>query len=130
MLAFSVSGRCGLIKNRDGKPRSRPTMATPENLSGRWSGHYEQRGKEYPVFAVLLQQGEILTGSMRDGQPDRDRSLFEATVEAGLPPGADEQIDANLRALFPETPPTPIRSLSHVPTESELSGSCEGRYVS
>ena len=105
-------------------------MSSPEKLTGRWIGHYEQRGNEYAVSAVLLQEGENLTGVMRDGQPDRDRSLFEAAVEAGLPPGADEQIDANLRALFPDTPSTPIRSLSQLPPESELAGSFDGRVVS
>src|SRR5262249_39726206 len=60
----------------------------------------------------------------------RDCSLFEATVEAGLPPGADEQIDANLRALIPDAPATAIRSLSHLPPDSQIAGRCEGRVVS
>src|ERR1017187_4141121 len=115
LVALSVSGTWGLFKKTDEKPRSHRTMSSPEKLTGRWIGHYEQRGKEYPISADLLQKGENLTGSMRDGQPDSDRSLFDATVEAGLPPGADEQIDADLRALFPETPSTPIRSLSQLP---------------
>jgi hypothetical protein len=105
-------------------------MAATENLTGRWIGHYEQRGKEYPVSADLVQDGVDLAGSMRDGQPDRDCSLFEATVEAGLPPGADEQIDANLRALLPDAPATAIRSLSHLPPDSQLAGRCDGRVVS
>jgi hypothetical protein len=105
-------------------------MASTENLTGRWIGHYEQRGKEYPVSADLVQDGVNLAGSMRDGQPDRDCSLFEATAEAGLPPGADERIDANLRALIPDAPATAIRSLSHLPPDSELVGRCEGRVVS
>jgi hypothetical protein len=105
-------------------------MSSTENLTGRWLGHYDQRGKEYPVSADLVQDGVKLAGSMRDGQPDRDCSLFEATVEAGLPPGADEQIDANLRALIPDAPATAIRSLSHLPPDSQLTGRCEGRVVS
>jgi hypothetical protein len=104
-------------------------MSSLENLTGRWIGHYDQRGKEYPVSADLVQDGVNLAGSMRDGQPDRDCSLFEATVEAGLPPGADEQIDANLRAMIPDTPATAIRSLSHLPPDSQLAGRCEGRVV-
>jgi hypothetical protein len=105
-------------------------MSSRENLTGRWVGHYDQRGKEYPVSADLVQDGVNLAGSMRDGQPDRDCSLFEATVEAGLPPGADEQIDANLRALIPDAPSTAIRSLSHLPPDSQIAGRCEGRLVS
>ena len=104
-------------------------MSSLENLTGRWIGHYDQRGKEYPVSADLVQDGVNLAGSMRDGQPDRDCSLFEATVEAGLPPGADEQIDANLRAMIPDAPATAIRSLSHLPPDSQLAGRCEGRLV-
>jgi hypothetical protein len=105
-------------------------MSPLENLTGRWVGHYDQRGKAYPVTADLVQDGAKLAGSMRDGQPDRDCSLFEATVEAGLPPGADEQIDANLRALIPDAPAAAIRSLSHLPPDSEIVGHCEGRNVS
>ena len=105
-------------------------MSSLENLTGRWVGHYDQRGKEYPITAEFVQDGLKLAGSMRDGQPDRDCSLFEATVEAGLPPGADEQIDANLRALIPDAPATAIRSLSHLPADSEIVGRCEGRDVS
>jgi hypothetical protein len=105
-------------------------MSSRENLTGSWIGHYEQRGKEYPVSADLVHDGVNLTGSMRDGQPDRDCSLFEATVEAGLPPGADEQIDANLRALIPDAPATAIRSLSHLPPDSQIVGRCEGGVVS
>jgi hypothetical protein len=104
-------------------------MSSLVSLTGRWIGHYEQRGKEYPVSADLVQDGVNLAGSMRDGQPDRDCSLFEAAVEAGLPPGADERIDANLRALIPDAPATAIRSLSHVPPLSQLAGRCEGRLV-
>ena len=105
-------------------------MSSLESLTGRWIGHYDQRGKEYPVSADLVQDGANLAGSMRDGQPDRDCSLFEAAVEAGLPPGADERIDANLRALIPDAPATAIRSLSHLPPDSQIAGRCEGRLIS
>ena len=103
-------------------------MLSLENLTGRWVGHYEQRGKEYQVSANLIQDGASLSGSMRDSQPDRDCSLFEAAVEAGLPPGADERIDAGLRAMIPDAPATAIRSLSHLPPNSELAGRCDGRH--
>ncbi len=105
-------------------------MSSLENLTGRWIGHYEQRGKEYQVSANLIQDGASLSGSMRDSQPDRDCSLFEAAVEAGLPPGADERIDAGLRAMIPDAPAVAIRSLSHLPPNSELAGRFDGRIVS
>ena len=75
-------------------------MSLLETWTSRWIGHYDQRGKEYPVSADLVQDGANLAGSMRDGQPDRDCVASSGhTVEAGLPPGsADEQIDARTSA--------------------------------
>jgi hypothetical protein len=130
LVVVSVSIRWSLIKHEDGELRSRRPMASFQNLTGRWIGQYEQRGKEYPISAEFVQDGENLTGVMRDGQPDRDCSLFEATVEAGLPPGADEQIDANIRAMNPDAPSAPIRTLSHVHPVSRLVGRCEGQIIS
>jgi hypothetical protein len=105
-------------------------MSSQWNLTGRWFGHYEQQGRQHPITADLVQEGADLIGSMQDGQPDRDYSLFEAAVEAGLPPGADEQIDANLRAMMPDAPSAAIRCISHLPADSRLEGRCNGRIVS
>src|SRR5689334_21894162 len=66
---------------------------------------------------------------MRDGHPDRECSVFEATAEAGLPPGADEQIEARLRAMVPDGPSGPIRYVSHLPSQSVLEGRRTGRTV-
>jgi hypothetical protein len=66
---------------------------------------------------------------MRDGQPDRECSLFEGAVEAGLPPGADEQIDEKLRSIVPDAGREPIRFISHLPEDSVLKGSREGMVV-
>jgi hypothetical protein len=51
-------------------------------------------------------------------------------VEAGLPPGADELIDAKLRSLLPDAGREPIRWVSHVPADSVLEGRCDGEVVS
>jgi len=105
-------------------------MSSAIDLTGRWVGHYVQGGQEYPILADLVQAGPRLSGSMHDGHPDRECSTFEAAVEAGLPPGADEQIEARLRDLVPDAPAGPIRYVSHLPPVSVLEGRCDGSTVS
>jgi hypothetical protein len=99
------------------------------NLTGRWAGHYLQGGKEYPIAADFLGGGEGLSGFMYDGQPDRDYSVFQASAEAGLPPGADEQIEARLRELVPGASAAPIRYVTHLPPNSTLRGRRTDRAV-
>jgi hypothetical protein len=103
-------------------------MPSPD-LSGRWVGGYRQQGRDYPITADFVHAGEHLSGSMRDSHPDRECSVFEATAEAGLPPGADEQIEARLREMVPDPRSGPIRYVSHLPPESTLEGRCIGRTV-
>jgi hypothetical protein len=103
-------------------------MPSPD-LSGRWVGCYRQQGRDYPITADFVRAGEHLSGSMRDGHPDRECSVFEATAEAGLPPGADEQIEARLREMVPDPRSGPIRYVSQLPPESTLEGRCIGRTV-
>jgi hypothetical protein len=103
-------------------------MSSPD-LTGRWVGHYWQHGREYPITAEFAQAGEQLSGSMRDGHPDRESTVFEAASEAGLPPGADEQIEARLREMVPDSPSGPIRYVSHLPPDSVLEGTCTGRTI-
>jgi hypothetical protein len=100
------------------------------NLTGRWIGYYVQRGEQYPISADFLEAGEHLSGFMHDGQPDRDCSVFEAAAEAGLPPGMDEQIEAKLREMVPGAPVSPIRYVTHLPTNSILRGRRSGQTVS
>src|SRR5262249_11903499 len=118
----------------DSTPRSpsvwsERAMSSVENLTGRWVGYYVQGGHERPISADLVQDGADVSGSMRDVQPDRECSLFEGAVEAGLPPGADEQIDEKLRSMVPDAGSAPIRWVSHLPEDSVLKGSCEGEMV-
>jgi hypothetical protein len=99
------------------------------NLTGRWVGQFFQQGRENPITADFAQVGENLSGTMRDGRPDRECTVFEAISEAGLWPGADEQIEAGLREMVPDSPSGPIRYVSHLPPEAILEGQCIGRTV-
>jgi hypothetical protein len=98
-------------------------------MTGRWVGHYLQRGREYPITADVVQAGQRLSGTMRDGSPDRECSPFEAACEAGLPPGADEQIEAKLRQMVPDAGAGPIRFVSHLPAAAVLEGTRRGKTV-
>jgi hypothetical protein len=120
----------GMAKVRPQTHRSTLTMSASIELTGRWVGHYLQRGRKYPITAELVQDGQRLSGSMHDGQPDRECSTFEVACEGGLPPGADEQIEAQLRALIPDARGGPIRYVSHLPAAAVLEGACRGQTVS
>jgi hypothetical protein len=105
-------------------------MMPPEtNITGRWEGNYSQRGRSQPILADFVQADEHLTGSMRDGVTDQERSVTELTFEAGLPPGADEQIVDRLRRMFPDAPATEIRYVTHLPSDSTLEGWVKGLKV-
>ena len=109
--------------------RERSPMGNDTNLSGRWVGNYYQHNRPHPISLELIQDGESLTGSMWDGETDKDISVFEAAVEAGLPPGADEQIVAQLTEAFPDAPADSIRYVTHLPAESSLEGWVRGDTV-
>ena len=104
-------------------------MAQTLDLTGRWAGHYWQRGRAHPITAELTQAGERLTGTMRDAETEFEKSVFEAAAEAGLPPGADEQIVAGLREMLPDAR-GPVRSTTRLPATSVLEGDVRGRTVS
>jgi hypothetical protein len=103
-------------------------MSSP-NLTGRWTGCYVQHGEEHPITADFLEAGGRLSGFMYDGRPDRDYSVWQAAAEAGLPPGADEQIEAKLREMVPGAPAGPIRYVSRLPPNSTLQGRRTGQGV-
>jgi hypothetical protein len=105
-------------------------VSSSTDVAGRWIGHYLQRGQEHPISADLVQEGVRFSGIMHDGHPDRDYSVFEAALEAGLPPGTDEQIEQKLREAIPDAPAAPIRYVSHLPSQSAVEGRCNGRIVS
>jgi hypothetical protein len=104
-------------------------MEPAVNLTGRWVGHYLQRDQQRPIMADLVQTGRCLSGTMRDGHLEGDCSVFEAAFHAGLPPGADEQIVAQIRALVPDARSGPVRCVHQLPPDSVLEGWCDGRTV-
>jgi hypothetical protein len=105
-------------------------MSTAVLLTGRWSGHYQQHSLSHPIHAQLQQEEGHLIGTMQDGETGTERSVFEVAMEAGLPPGADEEIVARLRELHPNLPTTaPIRALTVLPIHSVLEGTVEDRKV-
>jgi hypothetical protein len=105
------------------------SMSSSRDLTGRWLGHYLQHGQERPITADLHHIGERLSGTMCDGHPDSEYSLFEVAQQAGLQPGADEQIEVMLRQALPDAPAGPIRYVSYLPSGSVLEGWCKGPIV-
>src|SRR3954469_15404848 len=101
--------------------RRSPIMAS-RHLTGRWSGHYLQQGKEFPISADIVEVEGRLSGFMYDGQPDREYALPEAAAEAILPTATDEHIEAKLRELVPDASAGPIRFVTHLPPHSILQG--------
>jgi hypothetical protein len=99
-------------------------MSNDINLSGTWVGEYLQFDRPHAITADLHHSGEVLTGSMRDGEPDQEMSVSE--VASG---SEDEQIVARLREMFPDSPITPVRYVSHLPPESALAGWVRGSGV-
>jgi len=104
-------------------------MSPAVDLTGRWVGHYRQHEHERPISAELLQQGQRFSGTMCDGQPQSEFTLFEMAQQAGLPPGADELIEAKLREDLPDARKGPIRYAAHLPANSILDGHWKGRVV-
>ena len=104
-------------------------MSQAMNITGQWTGNYYQHGRPRPIVADLVQAGERLTGSMRDGVTDEVFSVTEVAVEAGLPPGGDEQIVDRLRRMFPDAPATEVRYMTYLPPESAIQGRVNGTEV-
>ncbi len=102
---------------------------TASDLTGVWAGYYTHRDRPHAITAELVQTGEELGGTMHDAVTEFPRSLFELAVEAGLPPGADEQMLAGLRQQHPELPPGPVRYVSRLPADSVLKGRVRGPQV-
>jgi hypothetical protein len=99
------------------------------DLTGKWAGHYWQHDRPSAISAELSQNGHVLSGSMQDLRTDGDYSVFEVAAQAGLPPGADEQIVAALRQAVPGAGSGPIRYVTHLPPESQLDGRVSGDRV-
>lgn len=104
-------------------------MPHSTDITGRWQGMYSQHGREHPITADFAQVDEHLQGRMLDGVTSFETSIFEAALEAGLPPGADEQMELRLRQQHPDLPRGPIRACATVPETSILEGEVTRRVI-
>jgi hypothetical protein len=95
------------------------------NLTGDWAGEYRQHNQPHPIRATFVQEGDALSGSMRDGEPDRELPLGEVATESG----EDERIVSWVRETFPADPTDSISYVSRLPPESSLAGTVNGRWV-
>lgn len=104
-------------------------MKTTHDLSGRWTGYYSQHDHQRPVSLYLSQNGELLSGTMRDHCTSFVSSVSDLAMEEGLPPGSDEQIVARVRSLCPNTDHLPVRAEFILPEHSSLEGNVVGTAV-
>jgi hypothetical protein len=119
----------GSQKERMASESESSTMPIEQSLTGKWVGEYFQHDQRRPITAVLLQEGEVLTGSMSDGEPEHESSLSDLMAWSGEAPGADEQIAAKIREIFPDTEATPIRYFTQLPPISTLKGWIRDSHV-
>lgn len=99
------------------------------DITGEWHGHYAQHSDKRPIKASITQEGDRLFGTMVDVHTETERSLFAAAAEAGLPPGADEKMDEQIRQLLPDAGNEPIRGKAILPDHSLLEGTVSGSFV-
>jgi hypothetical protein len=99
------------------------------DLTGVWDGHYWQHDKPSAIVAEFSQSADTVAGRMRDLRTDGEYSVFEVAAQAGLQPGADEQIVEALRRMVPDAATGPIRYVTHLPEESTLEGRVNGDRV-
>ena len=104
-------------------------MAETRDLSGHWEGFFTQHGREWPISADLTQSGDYLAGVMRDEELVFETSVAELAMEGGLPPGADEKIVEQVRALLPGSEGLPVRAEVLVPSRADVSGRVAGDAV-
>lgn len=103
-------------------------MAAAQDLTGEWTGFYRQHDHVRPISARLVQDGDVLTGTMSDVETDFEMTVTELAQEAALPPGADEVITAKLREVMPEAT-GPIRAVAKLPEHSVVEGRINGDRV-
>lgn len=95
------------------------------NLTGDWVGEYRQNHVPHPISATFVQEGDVLGGRMRDGEPDQELRLGQVATDSG----EDERIVSRLRSMFPDDPADSIRYVSKLPPLSVLAGTVNGRSV-
>jgi len=98
-------------------------------ITGDWIGHYEQYHSRSRIAATLVQDGVSISGRMRDLDTNTARKLYDAVAHAGLPPGADEKLDEQIRSAIPNAGRDPIVVRSILPTDAVLAGTVNGAFV-
>jgi hypothetical protein len=104
-------------------------MAVGIDLTGAWAGYYSQNDRRTAVTAELTQTGDVLAGVMRDAEVITELTLFEGAQMSGLPPGADEQIERQLREQFPDARGHPVRYYAELPPTAAVRGQVKGWKV-
>jgi hypothetical protein len=104
-------------------------MNLKADLSGSWEGYYTQHEARRPIAAELVQHGVEIEGTMVDEVTEFDMAISEFALLEGLPPGADEQIVAKIRALHPDAPPGPVHAETELPSDSVVEGTFDGETV-
>jgi hypothetical protein len=100
------------------------------NITGRWMGHYVQYGRNHPIVANFFESGLHISGSMQDGKPECEYSLFEIAAELGLSSQDKEAIEASCRDLVPHAPADSIHYLTRLPSESSIEFRHDGQAIS
>jgi len=93
--------------------------------SGRWSGHYEQHGKSFPIEASLKHRGGKLFGTMTDSNGQHSQSLRSMLEESKLSDQEIEQFISEVRSNFPRSPDGEIEYRSYLPARSLIEGEIE-----
>ncbi len=106
-----------------------PDTRDHRDVAGEWQGYYTQHHDRHPIEAVLTQDRGRISGTMTDIQTESESSLFDAAAEAGLPPGADERLDTQIRQMIPGSGNAPIRAKAVLPEKSQLDGLIDGSLV-
>jgi hypothetical protein len=104
-------------------------MASETNVTGRWVGAYYQYDRPHAITLEIVQEGETLTGSMSDGEPESSLTVEQFATLAGLPLGGDEQIVSRLRENFPDAPAGQVYYISQLAPESTVEGWVRDRSV-
>ncbi len=104
-------------------------MVDPIDVTGLWSGSFTRLGQSRRVAARIQQVGQTLVGTMNDDSVDLESTISDVALLDALPPGADEAVVDQIRALIPTGPWQPVFVMFHLPEESDLRGQIQGPQV-
>jgi hypothetical protein len=126
------------------KDLARTDQQQQQSLTGPWQGYYVQNGSRRPICAALTQEGEVLTGSMRDADTVHEETWSDAYTRVGLPPTRKEELTQRVRrwvlgtsaAAAGDSNPTdnpkeaaPMKTVAILPQASRLQGTVRGNTL-